>query len=135
MTIHARLDDLRRRGVRLRMEGDRLVATPAAALSSADADWIRSNKPAIRAAIEAAEPSGRRLPLRSHCISCGSPLDERSAVRCPACVEAAYRERDRQRASEGPDPPIDAETADPVGQLGHASYPRADETERSNDGG
>lgn len=107
MSIHAHLAELRHRGVWLRTTGDRLVATPASALSSADADWIRANKPAIRAVIEAAESPGSRMPFRPRCVTCDALLDDRSAVRCPACVDVAYLARDERRRSEGRAPPAD----------------------------
>ncbi len=97
MDIEPVVVGLRRRGIRLRLEGERLIATPASLLSSDDADWVRANKPAIVALLAA--PSAPRLivPLRTHCVSCGAALGPGSAVRCPDCVDAAYRHRDQRR--------------------------------------
>lgn len=99
--------DLRRRGIRLRVEGDRLIATPASALSSTDADWIRANKPAVLDALNGELSQPRRGPLRPHCLTCGAALPPKAMVRCPDCVDAAYRDRARRWETEGRAPPDD----------------------------
>lgn len=105
MDAPAILADFRRRGIRLRLEGNRLIATPASLLSSDDADHIRAHKPAIVALL--APPAGPRLivPLRTRCVSCGAALQPGSAVRCPGCVDAAVLARDQRRRDEGRAPP------------------------------
>lgn len=105
MDARAFVANLRHRGIRLRLEGNRLIAMPASLLSSTDADWIRANKPAIVAVLAAHDAPRPIRPLRCHCVTCGAPPAEGSMLRCPGCVDAAYEERDRRRRAEGRAPP------------------------------
>lgn len=97
--------DLQQRGIRLRLEGDRLVAVPGSALTSGDADYIRASKPAIVALLAAQDVPRPIRPLRTHCVTCGAPLTEGSMLRCSVCVTTAYRQRDQRRRAEGRAPP------------------------------
>lgn len=105
MEIETIVAGLRHRGIRLRLEGDRLIATPASSLTSAEADRIRAHKPAIVALLAAPGAPRPIVPLRPHCVSCGAALQPGSAVRCPTCVDTAYRARDQRRRDEGRAPP------------------------------
>lgn len=96
---------LRHRGIRLRLEGERLIVSPAALLTTDEADWIRAHKPAIVARLVAQNIPRTIVPLRTHCVSCGAPLAEGSMLRCPGCVDVAYEERDQRRRAEGRAPP------------------------------
>lgn len=92
--------DLRRRGIRLRLEGERLIVSPAALLTSDEADWIRAHKAAVVALLVAPSTPRPIMPLRTHCLTCGAALGPGSMVRCPDCVDEAYQRRD-QRRQEG----------------------------------
>jgi hypothetical protein len=105
MDAYAFVADLRHRGIRLRLEGERLIVSPAALLTSTEADWIRAHKPAVVALLTDRGSDRRIVPLRPSCVSCGAPLAEDSMLRCLGCVEAAYRERDERRRDEGRAPP------------------------------
>lgn len=97
MTIQTTIAGLRHRGIRLRLEGERLIVSPAALLTSDEADWIRANKPAVVALLAASSVPRPIVPLRTHCVSCGAALGPGSAVRCVTCVDAAYQRRDEHR--------------------------------------
>lgn len=105
MDIQTILADLRRRGIRLRLEGERLIVSPTALLTSDEADWIRANKPAIVALLAAHDIPRPTVPLRTHCLTCGAALGPGSMLRCPDCVAAAYHRRDQRRRAEGRAPP------------------------------
>ncbi len=85
------------RGITLRVEGDRLIATPAASVTSEDADRIRRHKTALINALTTLP--ARRRPVQE-CVTCGDGLPPQSWARCPGCVNAAYQRRD-QRRQEG----------------------------------
>lgn len=97
--------DLRHRGIRLRLEGDRLVAVPGSALTSEDAGWIQAHKPAIVALLAAQDAPRPIVPLRPDCVTCGASLAEGSMLRCPSCVQGTYEERNQRRRAEGRAPP------------------------------
>ncbi len=105
MTIPGFLDDLRRRGIALRLQGDQLIAVPGSRLASEDADRIRANKPAIVQLLRDGQPGPRVLPFRSDCVTCGAALGASSAVRCRPCVARAYEDRERRRHQDGRSPP------------------------------
>lgn len=105
MPVQTFVEGLRRRGITLRLQGDQIVAVPGSLLTSDEADRIRENKFAIVQLLLGRAGPTRLRPFRSHCLTCGVALDERSVLRCPACVATAYAKRDQRRRAEGRAPP------------------------------
>ena len=93
MTADALLARLRARGVTLRIEGDRIIATPASRLDAEEVEALRRAKQEIIAYV-IADSSARIRRIRTHCVTCGRPLPDDAWTRCYACVDAAYTARD-----------------------------------------
>ncbi len=84
---------LRARGIALKLESGRLIASPASSLTSDDADQIRAMKPDL---VKALTPR-LVIPRRLECQICGATLHPGSAWRCPDCRDRLTRERDERQ--------------------------------------
>lgn len=98
MTADALLARLRARGVSLRVEGDRIIATPARRLDAEKVEALRQAKQEIIAYI-IADSSARVRRVRTHCLICAGPLPDDTWLRCPSCVDAANIAREARQNS------------------------------------